>query len=113
MFIPILVRYIHNLISFPLFLDNKKLDTYNKSTEILIKNTSSIDNYAFAGLPNLEMIEIADGVEEIGTGAFAACPNLKTIILPESLKTIGPQAFACCENFDYELINHLIILSYR
>ena len=46
------------------------------------------------------MIEIADGVEEIGTGAFAACPNLKTIILPESLKTIGPQAFACCENLE-------------
>ncbi len=45
----------------------------------------------------IESVELADGIESIGTRAFYGCTNLKTVRLPRaSLKTVGDLAFSGC-----------------
>lgn len=42
---------------------------------------------------NLETIEMAETVTEIGAQAFSWCSNLQSITIPDSVKTIGIRAF--------------------
>ncbi len=51
-----------------------------------------------AGCGNLESVEIADTVTDIGDSAFSGCRNLKTVRFPNNLKTIGSESFYSCRN---------------
>ena len=46
---------------------------------------NEIGIFAFADCMNLEMVTLSDGIKEIEMGAFYNCPNLKDIKLPERL----------------------------
>ena len=59
---------------------------------------SEIGIFAFADCVNLEMVTLSDGIKEIEMGAFYNCPNLKDIKLPERLEVIRNGAFLKCKS---------------
>ena len=59
---------------------------------------SEIGIFAFADCVNLEMVTLSDGIKEIEMGAFYNCPNLKDIKLPERLEVIRNGAFFKCKS---------------
>ena len=62
----------------------------------LLDGILSIEDEAFLGCKNLEVIDIPSTVVRIGKDAFAGCTSLKEIILPESLIEIEEGAFSGC-----------------
>lgn len=60
-----------------------------------IKN---IGNRAFSGCSNAKRIVLPEGVEVIGEHAFSFLKNLELVSFPGSLKTIEAEAFSCCYN---------------
>lgn len=46
----------------------------------------------------IEILEIKDGITEIGSGMFQQCKYLKEISIPESMKLIDSNVFYYCEN---------------
>ena len=50
--------------------------------------------------PQVQKINIPEGIEYIGDRAFAALDGLKTVELPDTLKEIGEKAFAAMENLE-------------
>ena len=54
---------------------------------------TSVPNYAYYGRTNLTAVEIAGGVETIGTAAFQNCSALISITLPNAVTTITSNAF--------------------
>lgn len=68
--------------------------------KIVIPDTvTSISDYAFVGLPNLEEVVLPAGLEEM-SDCFFDCPKLKKVTLPKSLKTIGENVFTNCESLE-------------
>ena len=64
-----------------------------------------IGGYAFSNCRQLEMIQLPEGLKEIGPCAFSSNESLSgTLELPESLQKIGEGAFACCFRLEGELI---------
>ena len=59
---------------------------------------NEIGIFAFADCVNLEMVTLPDGIKEIEMGAFYNCPNLKDIKLPERLEVIRNGAFLKCKS---------------
>lgn len=57
---------------------------------VAIGNNFAIDNQ------KVTMLQIGDGVTDIGSFAFAGCSNLSSIEIPESTVNIGANAFANC-----------------
>ena len=55
---------------------------------------TSIGDYAFYGLQNLETVTIPDTVTRIGNDAFAYCTALESITVPEGVRYIGSAAFS-------------------
>ena len=51
---------------------------------------------AFAQCPNLESVEIQEGLKTLDKCCFGGCPNLKEILLPDSLEIIDDFVFANC-----------------
>lgn len=47
-----------------------------------------------------EIVEIPEGIEEIGDLAFAYCENIKEIKVPDYVKSIGAGSFMYCENLE-------------
>ncbi|EAY22270.1 surface antigen BspA-like [Trichomonas vaginalis G3] len=63
----------------------------------LLEGVENIENGAFLGCINVEVITIPDGnIKSIGDNAFRGCTNLRQITLPSSIKSIGVNAFANC-----------------
>jgi len=74
-------------------------DYYTSVKHIVIENgITTIGNFAFHGLWNLESVEIADSVKIIGESAFFFCIDIKAIELPMGVTDIGGSAFASCES---------------
>jgi hypothetical protein len=69
----------------------------NISTVILPDNLQSIGAYAFAYCDSL-IIDLPDGLLEIGNNAFTGCLSFIEVIIPESVASIGRGAFADCDN---------------
>lgn len=64
----------------------------------VIPNTiSSIGNYAFYRLSNLEPLTIPNSVLSIGEGAFLDCENLTSVTIPNSVVSVGLLAFSGCK----------------
>ena len=61
---------------------------------------SEIGIFAFADCVNLEMVTLSDGIKEIEMGAFYNCQNLKDIKLPEKLEIIRNDAFLNCKSLN-------------
>ena len=53
---------------------------------------------AFSNNSRLKTVNLAKGIEKIGTDAFSSCSNLTSIELPEGLTEIGDSAFSSCSN---------------
>ena len=51
---------------------------------------------AFAGVTEMEMVVIPEGICNLGEEAFAGCENLRTVVLPDTLQAIGDRCFAGC-----------------
>ena len=63
--------------------------------EIIIPSTvTEIGNYTFNDCRGLKKIVVPEGVISIGEGAFDGCDALEEIVLPESLESIGERCFA-------------------
>ena len=82
-------------------------DIKNNVKKAVIHNgITRIGDYTFNGLQNLETIEIADSVEEIGSNVFNG-NKLKTINIPQNVYSIGENAFSCpyLEKFTVDIDN--------
>ena len=50
----------------------------------------------FKRWPDLQRVEVEEGVELIDAAAFFGCPRLETVVLPDSLKHVEGYAFGDC-----------------
>ena len=67
---------------------------------------NEIGIFAFTDCVNLEKVKLSDDIKEIGMGAFYDCQNLKDIKLPEKLEIIRNDAFSNCKSLtDVKLPN--------
>lgn len=80
---------------------------------VIKKGVTSISDYAFSELYNLESVKIANTVTEIGRYSFQES-GLKKVTIPKSVKKIGCGAFVDCENLtevkmpgDFEFVHNL------
>ncbi len=65
-------------------------------TVVLEEGVTSVGDYAFYGMPNLECIEIASTVTSIGDYAFKNAPKIDNVVLPQGLTSLGDSAFYAC-----------------
>ena len=54
---------------------------------------TSIDDYVFSSLTQIESVSIPSTITEIPWGAFYNCINLNSVNIPDSIVSIGPHAF--------------------
>lgn len=59
-------------------------------------SVTSIGDFAFYYMPNLETVEIPASVTSIGKSAFAFCSKLGNIVIPQNVTNIGEHAFEGC-----------------
>ena len=67
---------------------------------IIEEGVTSVANYAFGTMKNLETVVLADSVTYIGWEAFYSCSNLKSIEFSENLIEIGSVSFSGCVNLE-------------
>lgn len=73
----------------------------SKLTNISIPSSvKTIEKYAFCECPELNSVEIADGLKSIGECAFWNCDKLTNVTFPSSVTVIGESAFALCNNLN-------------
>ena len=63
--------------------------------EVLEYAENVLPDYCFFA-KDYEIVQLPNGLVEIGEGAFAGCKNLSSVSLPVSLKAIGKYAFSAC-----------------
>ncbi len=69
---------------------------YKIYSVVIDNGVTSIGDYAFDLLLNLESVTIPDSVTSIGISAFSGCDNLTSITIPDSVTTIERSAFFGC-----------------
>lgn len=67
--------------------------------------TNIIPADCFYDCPELEVLEIVAGIEEIGNGAFRYCKKITEFVAPGTLKSIGEYAFAPCDSIRRIILN--------
>lgn len=68
-------------------------------TEITIpESTTTIKDYLFAGICDVQSVTIPQNISSIGNYAFYGCHQLKQVSLPNSLTSIGKYSFYCCDS---------------
>ena len=65
---------------------------------VIPNGVTTIDDYAFCGVPNLCEIVIPESVTTIGIASFYYIESLTTVYLPKSLNSLGEEAFYACNN---------------
>lgn len=55
-----------------------------------------VDDFAFYGCDNLEVVELPGTLTELGEAAFAQCGKLAEVRMPTGVRVIGRNAFADC-----------------
>ena len=83
------------LVKYPM---GKNETTYHVPDEVKI-----IGDWAFSDAI-LTLIDLPEGLMEIGDGAFEGCEHLTSIELPSTLRTIEMSAFEECKNIDRLII---------
>ena len=76
------IESVPNLVYIPSEFDGKKI--------------LGIDERGFLDCPDLAIVSIEEGIEEIRTGAFENCVRLAVVKLPKSLLFLGDYAFSSC-----------------
>ncbi len=76
----------------------REYHSYAITSVVIEEGVTSIGNYAFYYLPNLESVTIAESVKSIGDAAFGYCRSLEEIDLPNKLESLGASAFFYCES---------------
>ena len=72
---------------------------YKNINKIVIEDgVTSIGDYAFIDLKELDSVTLPNGIEYIGSWAFSGCTRLRNIIIPESVITIKSRAFSDCSS---------------
>ena len=66
------------------------------STVIIERGITSVGNFSFVAMPDLDDLTLPEGLMTIGHGAFAGCTGLENVYIPEGTMTIGSEAFARC-----------------
>ncbi len=61
----------------------------------------SVDPYAFADCTGLEILDLSEGLINIGDGAFRGCKSLGEVTIPASLAYIGQYAFSGDSSLDH------------
>ena len=96
--------------------DNDWKPVRNYVTKIIINGgITSIPDKRFSGFNSLKEVELADGVESIGTEAFSHSYYLDKITIPRSVSKIGEDALWCGTVSTYTGANmvHATIYAYR
>lgn len=70
---------------------------------VIPDNITKIGNSAFLE-SDVQYIEMADSIEEIGTAAFSYCVKLRGVVLSKKIRTISEEMFEHCE-----LLEELVI----
>ena len=60
------------------------------------KGVTSIGDYAFSNLVELEEVILPEGINNLGKNAFSNCEKLIKVTLPDSIEKVGFQAFSNC-----------------
>ena len=84
------------IFSYYSFTGSYKAGSYylpNTLSEVIVTDTTSINDYAFYQANSLTLIDLPIGLTSIGKYAFSNMENLGTINLPSTLKTISDYAF--------------------
>lgn len=64
---------------------------------VIPSSVTAIDDwYVFAGLNNLRVIDIPEGVQSLGLQSFASCWHVDSLRIPSSLTTITDESFNGC-----------------
>lgn len=79
--------------------DGRKISSLQKDVRIHITKITVPETVRIIGKEafldcGVKMVELPDGLVEIGEGAFKCCKRLESIDLPASLKVIGEEAFS-------------------
>jgi hypothetical protein len=67
-------------------------------TTVILTDAAEIPSHAFSGMPQLEQVELNEGITRIGDWAFEGCTGLTGIDLPGALTDIRRNAFEGCSN---------------
>ena len=86
--------------------------TFHESVKCIVftGSISSIGDYAFANLTNLEELELPSSVTQIGKYAFYNCSNIKGSINGANITVIGDYTFNGCSNIETILIGENITI---
>lgn len=68
----------------------------NLQKAVFAKGNTIVQDRIFFGCEALRVVDMPDGIEEIGAGAFAGCNALHELRLPEGLKSIRNRTFRGC-----------------
>ncbi len=71
---------------------------------IIGPDVKTIGSGAFAGLNELESVNIPEGIDFIGKGAFEFCSSLESVDISGNVKTIEDYAFFKCESLKKVII---------
>ena len=63
---------------------------------VLDEGVTTVGSFAFAYMPNVEILTLPSTLEQIGLFAFISCEKLTQLDLPQGLQSIGQQAFFLC-----------------
>ena len=73
----------------------------NEAKVVNIPNgITNIGKYAFVSCKMLQSVCIPEGITELNEGIFKYCTSLKSVVLPKSLKTIDEYVFAGCSSLE-------------
>lgn len=64
-------------------------------------NWTSDEPSPFAGLADVETVNIGSGITSIGNRAFIYCESIKTVNIADSVGAIGNYAFSSCSSLEY------------
>ena len=79
-----------------------------KGVTYIGSSSFSSKRYAEADVcTNIQTVDIAETVTEIGSNAFKECENLTTISIPNQVETIGSFAFDCCPLYSIQWGNSI------
>ena len=75
--------------------------TVTQFRNVVLPNTvRTINESAFAGCTNIEVLQLPDNITGLGYSAFKDCASLKTIHMPSKLSTIGQECFKGCRRLE-------------
>lgn len=88
---------ISNMESVPKVRD-RAIEWDNVTSLKIEEGIEEVSMEAFAGMRNLQHVELPQSLKKIGFGAFRDCTRLNNVVIPPSVTTISAHAFEKCNN---------------